>query len=84
MTISPISPEQQLLTPVDSARTVLGGVGRTKVYELVNAGEIVKVCIGRRSFITTESLAAYVDRLTQAALAADDDASEHQTVNVTS
>ena len=71
MTISPISPER-LLTPIDRARTVLGNVGRTKVYELVNAGEIVKVSIGRRSFITTESLAAYVDRLTQAALAADD------------
>lgn len=65
MTIS----SEQLLTPIDCARTVLGGVGRTKVYELVNQGEILKVSIGRRSFITTESLAAYVDRLSEAATA---------------
>jgi hypothetical protein len=66
---------EQLLTPIDRARTVLGDVGRTKVYELVNAGEIVKVCIGRRSFIVTESLAAYVDRLSEAASARADDPS---------
>ena len=84
MTISPTSPEQQLLTPIDSARTVLGRVGRTKLYELVNQGQIVKVSIGRRSFITTESLAAYVDRLSEAAVAAADDAREQQTVNLTS
>lgn len=71
MTISP----ERLLTPIDRARAVLGDVGRTKVYELVNAGEIVKVSIGRRSFITTESLAAYVDRLSEAASARGDDPS---------
>jgi hypothetical protein len=62
MTISP----EQLLTPITGACTALGGVGRTKVYELVNEGELVKVNIGRRGFITTESLVAYVDRLSEA------------------
>ena len=52
MTLSP----EQLLTPITGACTALGGVGRTKVYELVNQGELVKVNIGRRGFITTESL----------------------------
>jgi hypothetical protein len=63
MTISP----DQLLVPVPAACTALGGVSRTTVYALVNQGELVKVNIGRRGFITAESLAAYVDRLTEAA-----------------
>jgi hypothetical protein len=66
MTISP----EQLLTPITGACTALGGVGRTKVYELVNQGELVKVNIGRRGFITTESLTAYVDRLAEEATSA--------------
>jgi site-specific recombinase XerD len=45
----------------------LGGVSRTTVYDLVNRRELVKVNIGRRGFITGESLAAYVGRLSEAA-----------------
>ncbi len=63
MTIS--SPEQ-LLVPIPAACATLGGVSRTTVYALVNQNELVKVCIGRRSFITSESLGAYVDRLAEA------------------
>jgi excisionase family DNA binding protein len=47
----------------------LGGVGRTTVYELIKRGELTQVHIGRRGFITAKSLAAYVDRLSQAATA---------------
>ena len=47
----------------------LGGVGRTTVYELIKRGELTHVHIGRRGFITTESLAAYVERLAEAASA---------------
>jgi len=65
MTISP----EQLLTPITGACIALGGVGRTKVYDLVNQGELIKVNIGRRGFITTESLTAYVDRLAEKASA---------------
>ena len=65
MTTSP----DQLLVPVPAAGAALGGVSRTTVYALVNAGELVKVNIGRRGFITAESLAAYVDRLAEAASA---------------
>lgn len=56
----------RLLVPIPNAMYALG-VGRTKVYELIDDRELVKVNIGRRSFITAESLAAYVDRLTEAA-----------------
>jgi excisionase family DNA binding protein len=63
-------PEQeQLLIPVPATCSKLGGVSRTTVYELVNRGELTKVNIGRRGFITAKSLAAYVDRLSEAATA---------------
>ena len=47
----------------------LGGIGHTTIYDLIKRGELLKVNIGRRGFITAESLAAYVDRLSQAATA---------------
>jgi excisionase family DNA binding protein len=47
----------------------LGGVGRTTLYELIKRGELTQVHVGRRGFITAESLAAYVDRLKEAAAA---------------
>jgi hypothetical protein len=61
------TPDEQLLIPIPDTCTRLGGISRTTVYELVNRGELVKVNIGTRGFITAESIAAYVDRLTQAA-----------------
>lgn len=54
------------LLPLPEACQSLGGIGHTTMYELINRGEIVKVNIGRRSFITSESLRAYVDRITAA------------------
>jgi hypothetical protein len=62
--MSTTSPDR-LLVSIHDARATLGGVGRSTLYELVNRGEIVKVSIGRRGFITAESLAAYVNRLTE-------------------
>lgn len=59
----------QLLVPIPDTCSKLGGVSRTTIYDLVNRGELVKVNIGRRGFITGESLAAYVDRLSEAATA---------------
>jgi hypothetical protein len=46
---------------------MLGQLGRTKVYQLVDAGELTKVNIGRRGFITAASIEAYVNRLQEAA-----------------
>jgi hypothetical protein len=51
------------LVPIPEVRQVLGGIGHTTVYDLIKRGEIVKVNIGRRGFITSESLEAYLDRL---------------------
>jgi predicted DNA-binding transcriptional regulator AlpA len=60
---------QRLLIPIPTVCEELGGVSRPTVYALVNRGELVKVNIGRRGFITGESLAAYVNRLSEAATA---------------
>ncbi|WP_204366815.1 DNA-binding protein [Mycobacterium sp. UM_CSW] len=60
--------DERLLVPIPQAMTALG-VGRTKLYELMDAREILKVNIGRRSFVTAKSLAGYVDRLSDAAAA---------------
>ncbi|MCI4674787.1 helix-turn-helix domain-containing protein [Candidatus Mycolicibacterium alkanivorans] len=54
------------LVAIPDARHNLGGIGHTTIYDLINRGELTKVNIGRRSFITAESIAAYVDRLNDA------------------
>lgn len=57
-----------LLLSYDEARFVaLGGISRTTLWELINRGELTRVKIGSRAFITTESIAAYVERLKVAA-----------------
>lgn len=52
----------RLVSMPDSLR-LLGGIGKTKLYELVSRGEITRVKLGARSFITADSLANYLDRL---------------------
>jgi excisionase family DNA binding protein len=74
----------RLVSMQEAREEWLGGIGRTTVYELIKRGELTQVHVGRRSFLTSKSLAAYVDRLSAVALAAADDAREHQTVNLTS
>lgn len=61
----------RLLIPIPGAQSQLGGVSRTTVYNLVNEGELTKVNIGRRGFITAKSLEAYVDRLSGGASPTD-------------
>jgi hypothetical protein len=61
------------LVSIPEARQLLGNIGHTTLYELVNRGEIVKVNIGRRGLITSQSLEAFMDRL---ATPADTDAGD--------
>lgn len=61
--------QDRLLMPVEDVRYALGGVGRTMVYELVDAGELERVKIGRRGLITAASVRAYVGRLSDTARA---------------
>lgn len=50
-----------LLTPERAAERL--EIGRTKVFELIAAGELESVKIGRARRIPAVALAAYVDRL---------------------
>ena len=46
---------------------MLGDISRLHLYELIESKEIKKVNIGRRSFVTAESIYAYVARLAEGA-----------------
>jgi hypothetical protein len=58
-----MDPVTKRLLPIPDAMRMLGDIGHTKAYELINDGEITKVNIGSRSFITAESLEMYLERL---------------------
>ncbi|TXH22694.1 MAG: DNA-binding protein [Mycobacterium sp.] len=53
------------LIPIEGAQQELGGIGRTTLYRLIKEGHLIRANIGRRSFITGESLAAYVTSITE-------------------
>jgi excisionase family DNA binding protein len=53
--------ERLLYTVEEVARSL--GLGRTKVYELMKAGDLVSVRIGHARRIPAESLTAFVTRL---------------------
>ena len=54
---------QRLLVPYSEARYELGGIGRTKFDELLKDNKLVRVKIGRRGFVTAESLTDLVASL---------------------
>lgn len=54
---------KRLVSILEAREQWLGGIGHTTMYDLIKRGEVIKVNIGRRSFVTSESLAAYLDRL---------------------
>ena len=45
------------------AADALGGISRSKLYELLDSGELERVHIGVRAFVTRRSINAYIDRL---------------------
>lgn len=55
---------ENLLLPIwPDTGQALGGIGRTKVFELIKSGELRTVRIGRRHFVVAESVGEYVRRL---------------------
>jgi excisionase family DNA binding protein len=52
--------DEQTIT-IEQARKALN-LGRTKINDLMNAGELTKLKSGRRTLITAESVYAYVER----------------------
>ena len=51
------------LLSIQEVRDVLGGIARTTVYQLINDEELVRVKIGRRALVTSESVEQYVTKL---------------------
>jgi predicted DNA-binding transcriptional regulator AlpA len=56
----------ELLLSHNEAMRRLGGIGRTTFYGLIEADELEQVHIGRRSFITADSIEGFVNRLKEA------------------
>lgn len=56
--VAPLSP---LCVRVSSAARLLG-IGRTKTYELINAGDLDTIKVGQAVLVTMKSLEAFVDR----------------------
>jgi len=54
------------LFSIPEAREILGGIGHTTIYQLIKRGEITKVNLGRRGFVTSESIEAFLGRLAEA------------------
>lgn len=57
---APLPPEPICVRVNDAARMI--GVGRTKLYELIAAGEVETVKLGKATRITTDSLRNLVRR----------------------
>ncbi|MEU6039765.1 helix-turn-helix domain-containing protein [Actinomadura sp. NPDC047616] len=55
--------ERALIPWWPDAGKALGGLGRTKTYQLIKSGELPSVTIGRRRFVAVHDLRAYVERL---------------------
>jgi excisionase family DNA binding protein len=57
----PIHTAVKPLNSVNDSRALLGGIGRTKIYELIQQKKLKLVKVGRRSMITGESIAAVAE-----------------------
>ena len=53
------------LSIIDAARTL--GVGRSKLYELINAGQLDTVKLGTRTLVRVASIRAFSDSLAKRA-----------------
>ena len=54
-----------LLVSVERAAELLG-VGRTLVYEMLRAGSLPSIALGRRRLVPVKGLEAFVEQLTRA------------------
>ena len=50
------STTRPIFVPVNEGRRLLGGIGRTKFYELVNQSKIKTITIGRRRLVAVNSI----------------------------
>jgi excisionase family DNA binding protein len=52
-----------LVTQMEAAR-LLGGVGRTTLWRMLERGDLRRVTVGSRALVTRESIDSYVQRQT--------------------
>lgn len=52
-----------VLLDVPETRRQLGGISRTKFYQLLTTGELKGVSIGRKRLVLASSVRGYVERL---------------------
>lgn len=55
-----------LIHSIPTTEHLLGDIGHTKIYEIINEGKLKKIKIGTRSFITDKSIRDYVRELEEA------------------
>lgn len=48
------------LYSIEEARALLGGIARNTIYELMRTASLPSVVIGRRRFISAESISAFI------------------------
>ncbi|WP_280467393.1 helix-turn-helix domain-containing protein [Nocardia cyriacigeorgica] len=66
LTTAPSERKDDRLVDKEKAKAYLGGISTVTLYELINAGEIQRINIGRRAFISYRSIQDYIQRLKDA------------------
>lgn len=56
---------ERILYSVPEALEQLGGIGRATFYQLVKAGQLSAVKLGRRTFVTDDEIRRFVGRLAE-------------------
>ena len=54
---------KRLLVPYPEALEELGGIGRTKLHQLINDNKLTRAQIGSRSFVTRDSLDRQIESI---------------------
>ena len=51
------------LNDIEGTQRKLGGLGRTRVFDLIGTGELKSVKIGRRRFVPDSAIQEYIESL---------------------
>lgn len=62
------------LIPLEEAAYLLGGITEREIYKRIEAGDLERVKLGRRSFVTRVSIDAFIERLREEAAQRRNDA----------
>lgn len=66
--VSQQAPEGALLVDYRAAAQLLGGVSHMTIHRLIEDGELTRVKLGRRAFVTRDSITGLVARKAQGAV----------------